>query len=85
MTAILEWVDPSRLPPSIRTTLVLLGPFLASGLTFAEIGSRLEPRRSEDWVAARVRDVRVALAREALARPDGMPRALRERLQALLA
>jgi predicted MarR family transcription regulator len=81
MTEILNWIDPTALPRKVRTALQEIGPFLARGLTYREIGT--EVGRSEDWVAARVAEIREALVAEALKRADSMRDDVRERIEAL--
>jgi hypothetical protein len=81
MTEILDWIDPSALPERVRASLGLLGPWLALGLTYREIGERVG--YSEDYVANHVRAIRFALVAEALTRADDMSEALRERLEKL--
>lgn len=83
LTAILDWIDPTSLPPEVRETLTLIGPYLASGLTYRQIGERLSPTRSEDWVSTRVAAVKAALVAQALSRADELEPRLRERILAL--
>jgi len=42
--------------------LAELGPFLANGWTFTEIGQRIG--RSDDWVSQKVAEVRQAIAEQ---------------------
>lgn len=80
MTEILEWIDPSRLHPKTRYTLEAVGPSLVRGLTHKETGARLG--RSEDWVAARVRELRSALVVNVLETSgDQLPVGLKRRLE----
>lgn len=80
LTAILDWIDPTRLPPEVQESLTLIGPYLASGLTYRQIGERLSPARSEDWVSTRVAAVKQELIAQALERVDEMDARLRERV-----
>lgn len=64
--AIHESIDPTALPPKIQSLLEELGYFLQLGLAPREIGERLEPRRSEDWVSGRVAEIRRAWAEQVL-------------------
>jgi hypothetical protein len=83
MTEILDWIDPTALPPGVQTALTEIGPLLVNGLTYREIANRLTPARSEDYVAAKVKLIRQALGEEALRRSDGMRADLRDRIRAL--
>jgi DNA-binding transcriptional MerR regulator len=83
MTAeILRWWAPEALPPRVRRTLDLIGTHLSSGLTLTEIGEQLEQRRSGDWVATRLGEVRAAIAAQVLeVAGDELPAELRARLK----
>jgi len=81
MTRILEFIDPTLLPPRAQSILRVLGPFLADGLNQQEIATRCG--RSTDWVKARLHELRMALVEAALVRADEMERDLREHLEAL--
>lgn len=81
MTEILDWIDPAALPRPVRMALREIGPFLANGLTYREIGERVG--RSEDYVAAKVKLIRDALVAEALRAADRLSAELRARIEAL--
>ena len=83
--AIHESIDPTALPPRIQSLLDELGPFLTLGLGHREIAERLQPPRSEDWVAARVAEIRRAWARQVLeAAGDELGEDMRARLERYL-
>jgi hypothetical protein len=80
--AILERMDPSALPARVKATMPEIGPFLWSGYTLAEIASRLDPPRSEDWVSNRLGEARRAIAEQVLeAAGDELDEELRQRLE----
>ncbi len=81
MTQILEWIDPSELPPRVQETLRELGPSLASGLTLKEIAE--QNGRQKDWASARVAEARAALIEAALERAPEMDTRLRAHLEEL--
>ncbi len=83
LTEILDWIEPSHLPAEIQETLTEIGPLLAAGLTYAEIGDVIG--RSDDWVGARLVAIRRALVEEALTRADEMGARLRGRLESMRA
>jgi len=58
----LDKLDPAALPPEVQQMLAELGPFLANGWTFTEIGQRIG--RSDDWVSQKVAEVRQAIAEQ---------------------
>jgi hypothetical protein len=58
------------------------GSYLQRGFSREQIGRRLDPPRSEDWVAARVAEVRAEMARQALETAgDELDAELRARLE----
>jgi hypothetical protein len=65
----------------VQETLSLIGPYLAAGLSYREIGA--EVGKSEDWISSRVAEIRRALIAEALKRADEMDARLRARLEEL--
>jgi hypothetical protein len=81
MTWILEVLDPSNLPRRIQTTLQEIGPFLADGLTYKEIGELTG--HSEDWVASRVTQIRDAILAEGRKYFAQLPEGQRARVEAL--
>ncbi len=81
--AVLERLDPTLLDTSTTSLLEQLGPYLALGLNHAEIGRRLRPPRTDEWVGARVREIRKALAANVLENAgDDLDPDVRVRLEA---
>jgi hypothetical protein len=76
---ILDYIDPTALPPEIQQTIQVIGPLLVSGLTMTEIASRLG--RKKDWTRDRLRDIRRALLAQAVDHIDDMNPALRHRVE----
>jgi hypothetical protein len=76
-----EAIDPTALPPRIQNLLDEPRPFLTLGLGYREIAERLQPPRSDDWVSARVAEIRRAWARQLLEAGDDRDDALRARLE----
>lgn len=69
-----------------RTRLEELGPYLTAGLGYKEIGERLQPPRSEDYVATNVAKIRQAIAENVLANAaDDLAPEMRARLEAFAA
>lgn len=81
MTAILDFIDPTTLPPRVQQTLREIGPSLASGRTLSEIAE--ERGRQKDWASSRVAEVREALIDAALVRIGEMDARLRARIEEL--
>jgi hypothetical protein len=80
--AILERIDPGALPPRVKAAMPEIGPYLWTGYTLAEIASRLDPPRSEEWASARVAEARRAIAAQVLENAgDELDPALRPRLE----
>lgn len=81
-TEILELLDPSGLPAEARETLQAIGSFLAAGWSFRRIAE--ETGWPEELVSRRVRELRVALLRQAQTHLAAAPPRLRMRLEQLL-
>jgi hypothetical protein len=81
--AILERLDATALPLRVHETMEQVGWYLQAGYGHLEIGRLLDPPRSEDWVATRVREARAAIAAQVLENAgDEMSADLRARLEA---
>jgi hypothetical protein len=81
-TELLHWLDPGALPPKEKKAMSEIGPFLWRGFTLKEIGTRLDPPRSGDYVGNRIAEVRQAIAQHVLdVAGDELPAELRARLE----
>lgn len=70
------------LPPRARAIARKIGPLISNGYTLAEIGRHFG--KSEDWASTRVRELRQAIAEQALERADEIDPELRSKLRAAL-
>jgi DNA-binding transcriptional regulator WhiA len=73
---IFELIDFTQLPAETQPIATLL----VDGYTQTEIAKMLDPPRSDDYVASRIRELRSALIDQALAHSDQLDQRLREHL-----
>ncbi len=77
-SSILEWVDWTALSPETKGTLEQIGPFLAAGLNYREIG--METGETPDRVRALVTQVKDDLVTHVRERAPGLVAGLEARL-----
>jgi hypothetical protein len=80
---VLELIDWTALPADAKAVALRIGPMLCDGFKTSEIA--LSFGKSEDWVSARVKILRDAIANQLGARLDSMAPDLRAQVEKLLA
>jgi len=78
-SSILEWIDWTALSPETKGTLERIGPFLAVGLSYREIGE--QTGETPDRVRARVTQVKDELILHVRERAPGLVAGLEARLE----
>ena len=79
---LLEMIDWEKLPADAKAIVRRIGPMLCEGYSVKEIARSLG--RKDDWVSARIRILRDAIAAQVSEQLDGMEAELRAHIEKLV-